>query len=157
MFNKKEYQHEWYLNHRAESIIRTKLWSQSHSEHVKEYHYKWNKIRGKIVSVISHLKLKREVLAHYNPDSIVRCSKCNFSDIRALCLDHVDNDGKWHRRENNIAKKGGTLFYRQLKMAGYPEGYQTLCFNCNQIKENNRRWNMMNVDIKNINLEGIKF
>ncbi len=77
---------------------------------------------------------------------LIQCSKCGFEDIRALCIDHINGDGANHRRQitsNDLSKKprdgGGSNTYRWLKRNGYPEGFQVLCFNCNQIKECEQR------------------
>ena len=72
--------------------------------------------------------LKEEVLRHYSADRLA-CIWCGFDDIRALCIDHIDGDNKYYPN-----KKLGVILYRWLKANNYPDGYQTLCFNCNHIK-----------------------
>lgn len=71
-------------------------------------------------------KLKREVLAHYS-NGEPRCLCCGESHVEMLTLDHVNNDGKQDRLVRGI----GMTFYAKLKRDGYPDGLQTLCFNCN--------------------------
>lgn len=58
---------------------------------------------------------------------------CGFIDERALSIDHINGGGMQHRRE---LSGGGTgiNFYRWLRDTGYPEGFQTLCMNCQWIK-----------------------
>ncbi len=75
---------------------------------------------------------KRKVIRHYS-NGTMRC-RCGYSDIRALCIDHINNDGKEERRQLGVS---GRDFYRYLIKNKYPKGYQVLCFNCNQIKSLN--------------------
>lgn len=72
------------------------------------------------------MEARREVLTHYGNGKHA-CVGCGFSDDRALSLDHIDGGG---RKET----KGGVSFYCHLRNNNYPEGYQTLCMNCQFIK-----------------------
>jgi hypothetical protein len=81
--------------------------------------------------------LRYEILSHYSGEQ-PKCVKCGFSDIRALCLDHINNDGAAHRRSlSNNSWRGGNAVgvYVDIRRRGFPEGYQILCHNCNRIKE----------------------
>jgi len=78
-------------------------------------------------------KLKIEVLTHYG-DGKLECIKCGFDDVRALCIDHINGNGNQHRK-SFANGSGGTPTYRLLRRQGYPKGFQTLCYNCNQIKK----------------------
>lgn len=73
--------------------------------------------------------LKKEVLRHYGNGKAI-CIRCGFADIRALSIDHIDNNGKYHRKTVG----GGTAIYRWFKNNNYPSGFQTLCYNCQIIK-----------------------
>jgi hypothetical protein len=77
------------------------------------------------------VRLKIDVLTKYGGGKC-ECVRCGFSDVRALSLDHIYGNGNEHRRRETF--KGGVDFYRALKQAGYPSGYQTLCMNCQFIK-----------------------
>lgn len=82
--------------------------------------------------------LKAEVITHYSPDSC--CIKCGFSDMRALCIDHINGDGK--HRSNGIS---GYRLYCWLKKNNFPEGFQVLCANCNLIKQHEaKEWRKRN-------------
>jgi hypothetical protein len=73
-----------------------------------------------------HQKIRETVFSHYG----TICVRCGFSDQRALSIDHIDGGGTQHRK--SIGK--GNLFYRWLAKHGFPEGFQTLCMNCQFIK-----------------------
>jgi hypothetical protein len=56
------------------------------------------------------------------------CVQCGESRLECLSIDHINNDGaKDH-------SKYGIHIYWKLKKLGYPLGYQTLCMNCQFIK-----------------------
>jgi hypothetical protein len=76
-------------------------------------------------------KIKIEVLTHYGKGRLA-CMNCGFSDVRALSLDHIYNNGA---EERGKLGKQGTGFYYWLKKRGYPNGYQTLCMNCQWLKK----------------------
>jgi hypothetical protein len=75
-------------------------------------------------------QLKLQVIQHYSPG--MKCIKCQFADIRALAVDHVNGGGKKHVKEIG----GVGRFYRWLVEHNFPEGFQVLCMNCNMLK----RW-----------------
>lgn len=76
-------------------------------------------------------KLRRETFAHYSSGTMT-CARCDFSNIRALTIDHIDGSGHVHRREG---QPSGYRFYTLLRQRGFPSGYQVLCANCQFIKQ----------------------
>ena len=102
---------------------KTGLWgeqAQARSKRRLEY------FKNKNVSFLRNYKLLREtVLTKFGK----KCNKCGFNDIRALQIDHVNNNGSDERRKK-IA--GITLLGRALKNKN--NEYQLLCANCNTIK-----------------------
>ena len=80
-------------------------------------------------------QLRRRILEHYS-EGTMKCLKCGFSDIRALCIDHVNGGGNRHRKE-----VGDGRLYRWLEKNGFPDGFQVLCHNCNAIKRNEEDMN----------------
>lgn len=76
-------------------------------------------------------ELKVEVLTHYGGGRLV-CTHCGCIDIRVLSIDHIEGGGLQHR--NTIKVHSGSGFYSWLRKVGFPEGYQTLCMNCQFIK-----------------------
>ncbi len=65
-----------------------------------------------------------ELLAAYGGKCA--CEKCPETNPTFLTLEHVNRDGKQHR------KAVGSHTYADLRRRGYPqEGYTLLCWNCN--------------------------
>jgi len=83
-------------------------------------------------------QIKKAVLVYYGQGQL-HCVKCGFSDIRALSIDHIDGKGNLHKE----------FSYRWLIKNNYPEGYQTLCMNCQWIKRHTNN-EVQRTDIKNI-------
>lgn len=74
------------------------------------------------------LRTKVEVLTRYAGNSEPKCRHCDETDIRFLCLDHVNGGGKAHKTE--IGGAGGYV-YLWARKHGYPDLFQVLCHNCN--------------------------
>ena len=64
------------------------------------------------------------VFNHYR----MSCACCEEKTLEFLEIDHIDICGNQHRKQIN---KYGSTFYRWLIDNKFPEGYQTLCRNCN--------------------------
>ncbi len=77
-------------------------------------------------------RLKIEVLTHYGNGKFA-CVKCGENRFPCLSIDHIEGNGAEHR----LSSKGmmGSKIYRWLKANNYPEGYQTLCMNCQWVKK----------------------
>lgn len=71
-----------------------------------------------------------KALQHYGQAQTPYCRCCGEITYEFLSLDHINGNGGQHRR----SCKAGSAFYRWLRMDGYPEGYQVLCYNCNTAK-----------------------
>ncbi len=69
-------------------------------------------------------RLKVEIFNRYS-DGSPKCARCGTDELRFLCLDHVKEDGKEHR------KQVGDNVYRWVKRNDFPQGFQVLCHNCN--------------------------
>lgn len=113
----------------------------------KEYKAKWNKEwisknRERYNASKYHYRerTKIQVLSHYSNGEL-KFKHCGYTDIRALCLDHIKHNGSKDRKQNKIASRGskGMNSYESYKKLGYPDGLQVLCFNCNTIKEWERK------------------
>lgn len=76
-------------------------------------------------------ELKQKVLERYGK----ACIFCGYEDIRALQIDHINNNGAEERKALGGQNVSGWRFYKHLVANGLPDGYQTLCANCNMIKQ----------------------
>jgi Zn ribbon nucleic-acid-binding protein len=81
--------------------------------------------------------VKQKVLKHYGK-GVVACVKCGYNDTRALSIDHINGNGIEHLKSigmfSNTRSGGGYQFYLWLIRNNFPEGYQTLCMNCQWVK-----------------------
>jgi hypothetical protein len=75
--------------------------------------------------------VKFAIINHYS-NGTMKCAKCGYSDIRALCIDHINGGGRKHAIK---LRKMGTNLYPWLIKQNFPIGYQVLCANCNNIKK----------------------
>jgi len=73
-------------------------------------------------------KLRMEVLAAYGQS----CACCGESISEFLTIDHINGGGNRHRK--TLASESSGDFYSWLRREGFPDGFQTLCFNCNHAK-----------------------
>ena len=103
---------------------------QDHLEYNRLYREK-NRVLLREKSKQRKRKYKETVLNHYG----TICSHCSFSDYRALQIDHIDDNGAEERKSLGGKQFSGWRFYEYLIKNNLPEGYQTLCANCNNIKQ----------------------
>lgn len=112
---------QYYLVHKPEILERNKQYGLLHRR-IRTEHYLQNRAQ-----------LKLEVIKHYG-NGFSACVKCGYDEsIHALSIDHINGNGAEHRRVEGTG--GGRPFYSWLKRNGYPEGYQTLCMNCQFVKK----------------------
>ena len=121
-----EYNKKYRQEHKAESLRATREWAEAHPKEVRafarEYYYEYREeIKQK------RKELKEFVLTHYGNDKLA-CVHCGESRLACLSIDHIKGRGKEHRR------MVGSHMYLWLKSNDFPEGYQTLCMNCQFIK-----------------------
>lgn len=60
------------------------------------------------------------------------CQCCGEAERKFLTIDHMNNDGAAQRRRDG--NKGGYAFWLWLIRHDLPDGFQTLCWNCNCAK-----------------------
>ena len=68
-------------------------------------------------------KDKKLVFDHYG-----NCQMCGNPDRDVLTIDHTNNDGAVKRKTGEHSK--GPRFYAWIITHNYPEGLQSLCWNC---------------------------
>ena len=90
-----------------------------------------HRIRLREADRLRRVRIREEALEHYGRT----CARCGFAGQRALQIDHIDDSGAIERRELGGKNFSGWRFYMVLKKRGWPPGYQTLCANCNVIKQ----------------------
>lgn len=98
----------------------------------REYLKLWkrrNKAKMSVQNALYRQKLKRKVIDAYGAS----CACCSERTIGFLTIDHVNNDGKEHRKKVFAAR-----LYNWLQQNGFPSGFQVLCFNCNLGKAHNK-------------------
>jgi hypothetical protein len=76
-------------------------------------------------SLVVNRRLKQEVFAAYG----TACAICSETDIDVLTLDHKDQEGSEHRKQNSIGT--GSETWRWARKNNYPLEFRVLCFNCN--------------------------
>ena len=105
----------------------TRQYYRAHPEKYKEYRAKYfAKYREKFREVAANLRQRYRDDA-FNAYGGYICACCGETIPQFLTIDHMDGTAKEARK----TQKSGWVFYRQLKMQGYPSGYQVLCYNCN--------------------------
>lgn len=82
------------------------------------------------------IALRKHILTHYS-SGVPKCATCGEVDIDVLMLDHINDNGAYHRREIG----GVNSLYKALIKAGLPGGLQVLCANHNHKKEMEHRRN----------------
>lgn len=94
---------------------------------------KWQKLHPDQVlesSKQSRAKLRLNVLLAYGG----KCICCGETIVEFLQLDHVNNDGKEHRRQISNGLHSGSRVYKWAKDNSYPPSLQILCGNCHNAK-----------------------
>jgi len=120
---------KWVSENKDRVRVAGRKYYQEHSDLMKRLaiqDYAKHRAARLKTSLESRQKLKKEVLQRYSPE--LKCKKCGFDDIDCLEIDHINNDGSEHRKQNNIV---GPRILRWLKKNDYPKGFQILCRNCN--------------------------
>lgn len=136
--NKKEYMRKWksehkerveelnkasYLRHRDEILVRGREHYAKNKEEMRNYINRWN------------YQLKLEVLTHYSKGDKPECVICGESRLPCLSLDHID---EVRGSEDRKRGRSGHTLYSHLKKLGFPDGYRTLCMNCQFIRKHSK-------------------
>jgi len=121
----------WYQNHKESCRKAGRLYYQNHRERLRKASLLRQHSHPEVVKAYQHKKtrkFKEKVLTYYGNG---KCAyvKCGFDDIRALSIDHKMGGGVAHYKSMKARN-----IYRWLANNDYPEGYQTLCMNCQWIK-----------------------
>ncbi len=131
---KKEYGRRAYLHRRKRAIEYSRKYRKLHIEKITDYNKEYSKLhRGEINTRqnIANRRIKRSVLELFGG----KCACCGENRFEFLTMDHINDDGKEHR------KRGGELWHadgvyrwalknseKALKIL------QILCWNCQMAK-----------------------
>ena len=126
-------------DYREKLIEQKRNWDERNIEHNRQYRKKrYDKIyplnRDTILKSM-HEKMvnnRYEVLYWYS-DGAMQCKHCGVNYFEFLAIDHIDNNGCTHRTSGELKKYSNDISKYLLKN-NFPDGYQVLCHNCNQIK-----------------------
>lgn len=113
---KRNYQREYY--YRNLDLVREKgrEYYYTKVKGIKKYKNEWRKNnRLKLIALLGN-----------------KCIKCGFSDIRALQLDHINNDGHIDRKKFKCVQNYYFYYCKHEEMAR--KNLQVLCANCNWIR-----------------------
>lgn len=67
-----------------------------------------------------------------------KCICCGEKNHKFLTLDHVNNDGNVHRKQNGGVIGGKSIhIYRWVIKNNYPNTIQLMCYNCNCGRDKN--------------------
>jgi len=120
----------WYQNNRDKCNQSTKKWRQNNKDKYKQSNKKWRQNNRDKVNQLKreeYHRLVNEVIGAYGG----KCACCGETRKEYLTIDHIDGNGRKHKRE-----MGFQDIYHWLRQNNYPEGFQVLCFNCNSGKGN---------------------
>jgi hypothetical protein len=108
-----------------------KEWRARNPEYALAYLREYRRrvrVDGLTIDKVRHIRLRAKVLGHYGGDP-PRCACCGETTNEFLGMDHINGGGRQHLREI-----GTRNLYRWLPKAGFPDGFQVLCHNCNLSK-----------------------
>jgi hypothetical protein len=105
----KDYQKRYYERNKKACIERAKQWKAKHPELYRGY----SKNRYQVA--------RKKVYDHYG----WVCACCGETNNEFLTIDHIGGGGAEHR------KAVGPHLYAWLVRNNFPEGFRTLCYNCN--------------------------
>jgi hypothetical protein len=97
------------------------------------YMRKWrsqNLQKAKAYDKTNIIRAKIKVLEAYGGENYC-CACCGEKHYEFLSIDHINGDGKAHRKELGLT---GNKFYKWLIKNNFPKGFQVLCMNCNFAK-----------------------
>ncbi len=120
---------------------RSRAFYIAHRERLIEASTRWYKAntRRRADTTRKHKQaIKAETLTIYG-GGMAACVGCGEARLDCLSLDHIQNNGKEDRKK--AGRGSGVSFYLWLKSRDYPDRdqLQTLCYNCQWLKELYRR------------------
>ncbi len=109
---------------------------EKNKDRIKKNSMKWKKKNRKIVNKQTTERRAKTINILF--DFLGRqCVFCGFDNVKALCLDHIDNNGSENRKKFKHSTLEYSYYSKHLDEVG--NMLQVLCYNCNMIKEIDRR------------------
>jgi len=120
-----KYQKRYRIKHRQAFNEYMKRWRNKHKELYTSY-----LLKNKEAKRRKRLAIRLEIISLLGE----KCVKCGYEkNIRALQIDHVNNDGYIERRKLKNSDRLYKHILKQVKNGS--KNYQVLCANCNIIKK----------------------
>jgi len=92
--------------------------------------YQKNKLTRSKNNKLNYQKIKEKVFEYYGN----KCQICQEENFNKLSLDHIDGNGRQHRKQI-LKTDSGSQFYKWV-LKNKPNNLRILCFNCNCAHEN---------------------
>lgn len=111
----------------SKGVDEQRAYRASHPGLTAKQQYVWyhrNVERGRASQKEYRARVKEATFDHYGRS----CVCCGENELVFLTLDHVS---PIYRKKRT---RQGSALYVNLKRAGFPDGFQVLCFNCNAAK-----------------------
>jgi len=140
-FDLEQYHKQYYQDHAEILKQRSRQWEKDNPERARQNHIRYYqdnaeiiKQRAKLNSAPIRIMQRISVFTYYG----MKCELCNETRLGALNIDHIDGNGRQHRKTFN--GDINRLLYNQYSRTGiWPSGYRTLCANHNWIEYLNSR------------------
>lgn len=126
----------WQKRNKEEYRKRRMAYYRAHKSRFQERNRQYyHRHRDKLLEQVNaHARRRRSALkAALYKKLGGKCKRCGITDVRVLCVDHVNGGGWQERKESTYT----TLYTRML--ADTTGKYQLLCHNCNWIKRYERQ------------------
>lgn len=117
---------------------------ECYNEYQKSYYHGVNGYNKKY---FRNLRLKA---IEYYSNGKMQCRECGINIIDVLDINHINGNGKKHRKE--LGNHGSGHFFRWLKNNNYPNGFNVMCANCNWKKYVNENVESVNLSYHAINI-----
>ena len=128
--------------------IRRQKARESYYKHKEDYkaakalYAKKNQQKANERARASAKERRKIILEHYGH----KCTCCGETNSMLLALDHINNDGKEHRKRVGVSE----AFTRWVIKNNFPDNLQLLCHNCNSAKSFYGACPHTKLDIKNL-------
>lgn len=127
----------YYQKNKSSISVKKKKYSAENSELIsKQQSKKYFKNPEKYISKAKQryqnviTEFKKIVISHYSKNKM-ECKLCKVKGLDFLNIDHIEG----RKKMGHSRKVRGSTLYHFLIKNDFPEGYQVLCWNCNNIKK----------------------